>query len=146
MRELDWQVFRELASLTQRMQALLESAFLAPSSLASPPAAFPPVDVYESEEAVVVEAELPGVAAHDLQVELENEKLVISGVLGSQNSEGEETLLRMERPRGRFHRVIPLPSSVVPPFEATLSRGVLAVRLPKARGSGRSIRIAREGA
>lgn len=146
MRELDWQVFRELESLSERMQALLESAFLAPSSLASSTAAFPPVDVYESEEAVVVEAELPGIAAQDLQVALEGEKLLISGALGLQTSESEETLLRMERPRGRFHRVVPLPSSVVPPFEATLSRGVLVVRLPKARGSGRSIQIAREGA
>lgn len=146
MRELDWHVFRELESLSQRMQALLESAFLAPSTFASPTVAFPPVDVYESEDAVVVEAELPGIAAQDLQVALEGEKLVLSGALGFPTSEGEETLLRMERPRGRFHRVIPLPSSVVPPFEATLSRGVLVVRLPKARGSARSIHIAREGA
>lgn len=146
MRELDWHVFRELESLSLRMQALLESAFLAPSTLGSPSVVFPPADVYESEEAVVVEAELPGIAAKDLQVTLEGEKLILSGAFGSEISESGETLLRMERPRGRFHRVIPLPSPVLPPFEATLSRGVLVVRLPKTKGSGRSIHIAREGA
>ncbi len=146
MRELDWQVFRELESLSQRMQALLESALLAPSSLASSTSAYPPVDVYESEEAVFVEAELPGIAVQDLQVALENEKLLIAGALGSETSKGEETLLRMERPRGRFRRLIPLPSPVTPPFEATLSRGLLVVRLPKARGSARNIPVAREGA
>lgn len=145
MRELDWHVFRELESLSLRMQALLESAFLAPSTLGSPSVVFPPADVYESEEAVVVEAELPGIAAKDLQVTLEGEKLILSGAFGSEILSGE-TLLRMERPRGRFHRVIPLPSAVLPPFEATLSRGVLVVRLPKTKGSGRSIHIAREGA
>ncbi len=144
MRELDWHVFRELESLSERMQALLESAFLAPSRLTSGAVTFPPVDVYETDSEVVVEAELPGVAAQDLHVELEGEKLVIFGVMGSDSGDAEETLLRMERPRGRFHRVVPLPSPVVPPFEATLSRGVLAVRLPKSKGSARSIHIARE--
>ncbi|MFN3413027.1 MAG: Hsp20/alpha crystallin family protein, partial [Thermoanaerobaculum sp.] len=137
--------FRELESLSERMQALLESAFLAPSTLTSGAVTFPPVDVYESDDAVVVEAELPGVAAQAVHVELEGEKLVIFGVFGAETGAAEETLLRMERPRGRFNRVVPLPSPVVPPFEATLSRGVLAVRLRKAQGSPRSIHIAREG-
>lgn len=146
MKELNWQVLRELESLSQRMQSLLESAFLAPASLAAPTVGYPPVDVFEDGDAVVVEVEVPGVAADRLRVELEGDRLVISGQRGPDAEEGREALLRMERPRGRFQRTIPLPSPVSPPFEATLSRGVLVVRLPKSRAAGRSILIAREGA
>ncbi|MGC8917547.1 MAG: Hsp20/alpha crystallin family protein [Thermoanaerobaculum sp.] len=146
MRELPWNVFRELESLTQRMQSLLEAAFLAPVNPPSPAAAFPPVDVYEVGDAVVVEAELPGVAADQLHVELVGTKLVLSGKMDPEDPATGETVLRMERPRGRFHRTVPLPAPVAPPFDASLRQGVLTVRLPKAGGSGRSIPISREGA
>lgn len=146
MRELDWQVLRELESLSQRIQSLLESAFLTPAAVASPAESFPPVDVFEDGDTVVVEAEVPGVAADRLRVELNGDKLVVAGELGGEREEASAELLRLERPRGRFLRAIPLPSPVVPPFEATLSRGVLVVRLRKTKALGKSIPIAREGA
>jgi|YNPNPStandDraft_1061719.scaffolds.fasta_scaffold106559_2 HSP20 family protein len=146
MRELDWHLLRELEELSQRMEALLTSAHLAPSSLASPQPLQPPVDVYETPEAVVVEAELPGVGPQEVHVELSGDTLVLSGALGDADQRSGERLLRMERPRGRFLRTVPLPTPVAPPFEATLSRGVLVVRLPKASPAGRQVPITREGA
>jgi HSP20 family protein len=142
MRELDWQLFRELQKLAERMEALMEGAFLAPSS---PTPLQPLVDVYETPEAVVVEAEMPGVGGQEVKVELLGQELLLSGSLGGKAQGPTTSLLRMERPRGRFHRVVPLPVPVAPPFEASLSRGVLVVRLPKAP-AGRSIPITREGA
>lgn len=146
MVKLNREVWRELDSLLQEIEGLLESRALAPASVVSPVGLFPPVDVFEDGDAVVVEAEVPGVTADRLRVELHGDRLVIAGELGFQSQEGGAELLRMERPRGRFVRAIPLPSPVAPPFEATLSRGVLVVRLPKTKALGKSIPIAREGA
>lgn len=143
MRELGWQNFRELAQLFQRLESLLEQAFLAPSSF-SPPQ--PLVDVYETPEAVVVEAELPGTRADQVTVQLDGQRLLLAGFLGEQNEPEETRFLRMERPRGRFQRVLSLPVPVAPPFEAKLASGVLVVRLPKAVPSARSVPVTREGA
>jgi len=146
MRELDWHLLRELEALSERMESLLATAHLAPSSLGSPQPLQPLVDVYETPNTVVVEAELPGVGAEQLRLELVGENLVISGALGASEGQRGERLLRMERPRGRFFRTVPLPVPVTPPFDATLSRGVLVVRLPKATPAGRQVPITREGA
>ncbi|MCS7182403.1 MAG: Hsp20 family protein [Thermoanaerobaculum sp.] len=145
MRELEWHILRELDNLSQRMQDLLDSAVLAPSSAAHPATPFPPVDVFETPEAVVVEAEIPGVAADGLRVELSENRVILAGELGPDTPPCGETLLRMERPRGKFHRAVSLPCPVTPPFEATLSQGVLVVRLPKAVRVPRWIPIAQEG-
>ncbi len=144
MRELGWQNFRELAQLFQRLENLLEQAFLAPSSALSPPQ--PLVDVYETPEAVVVEAELPGTRADKVTVQLDGQRLLLAGFLGEQNEPEETRFLRMERPRGRFQRVLPLPVPVAPPFEAQLASGVLVVRLPKAVPAARTVPVTREGA
>ncbi len=137
--ELDWRVLRELLELRARFRDMLERALLrsSPGLPAASPSFEPPGDVWESEGEVVVEVELPGARAGDVEVRLEGSELLISGDLTREPAEGGQ-FLRVERSRGPFHRRVPLPADVGGEPRATLHAGVLEVRLQRAeRGGGR---------
>lgn len=142
MRELDWHLLREVERLFERLQTLLEGPSLAPSSLVDSQVLAAATDVYETPETVVVEAELPGVTPEEVRVELAGQTLLISGERTDLRQATKTQLLRIERPQGRFTRIIPLPVPVAPPEEAILRRGVLAVRLPKV--TAKTIPVGRE--
>ena len=92
----------------------------------------PAVDVSETDEEVVVKAELPGLTRDNLEVEVMPETLSLSGTMSQESEEKEGTYHRRERVWGRFERVIPLPAEVVSDqAKATLKDGLLEVRLPK---------------
>ena len=147
MGDLDWRVVRELMAVGERLREVVERALLPSSTVAlTRPATFePPVDVWENDTDVIVEAELPGSRSSEIDLRLESGSLVLSGEL-RENAEPGGTYLRIERPRGRFHRVVPLPAEVAGDPRATLHGGVLQVRLPKAAAKGRRVSIVREGA
>lgn len=99
------------------------------------PSNFPAVNVQETDEAIVVEAELPGVNPADLDVSAVGDELVIKGSRPSTGEpEKEETgWLRRERGVGGFERRIDLPVAIDPSkVEATLVDGVLTLRCTKA--------------
>lgn len=102
---------------------------------------FPAVNVAESEEAVTVEAELPGLAAADVEISVADGELVLTGarpeVAGTEAGNGERkpavTWHRRERGSGRFERRIPMPVAVdAARVEARLADGILTVTCPKA--------------
>ncbi len=114
---------------------------LAPDGGRAVPAAaagFPAVNVSETAEAIVVEAELPGVIAADLDVSVAGDELVIKGRRSSRQEPAETTSgerpswLRRERGTGDFERRIELPVAVDPAkVEAKLCDGVLTLSCPK---------------
>ncbi|MEZ4293609.1 MAG: Hsp20/alpha crystallin family protein [Polyangiaceae bacterium] len=93
----------------------------------------PAVDVYEDDDAIRVQAELPGVRPEDVQVQVEeNQILTIRGERKQEREEKGEGYQRVERAYGSFHRSFTLPSGVnADKIEAEMSDGVLYVRLPK---------------
>jgi HSP20 family protein len=112
-----------------------------------PEAGFPAVNVRESDEAIMVEAELPGLEAADVGISVTGNELVLEGSRptgpgagGSGNGEqageqaGEQVIWhRRERGTGGFKRRIPLPLAVdADRVEARLVDGVLTVTCPKA--------------
>ena len=147
MGDLDWRAVRELMALGARLREAAERALLPASSVSvGAPAAFePPVNVWEAEGEVTVEAELPGARSKDIDLRLEGENLVVAGELPPEKTAAPGTYLRVERPRGRFYRVVALPAEVSGETTATLRGGVLRVTLPKAGPSRRRVAIAREG-
>ncbi len=147
MGDLDWRVVRELMAAGERLRELVERALLPSSPIAlTRPATFePPVDVWENDTEIIIEAELPGSRSGDIDLRLDGGSLVLSGEL-AENAELRGAYLRIERPRGRFHRVVSLPVEVVGEPRATLRGGVLQVRLPKAGTARRRVRIVKEGA
>ena len=100
--------------------------------LATPPgAAFrPPADIEESDDAYMVEVELPGVRRDDLDIEVGGRRLTISGERKEKERVG--ILRRRERTVGRFRYEVVVPGEVDEDgVEAGLADGVLTVRLPK---------------
>src|SRR5215471_19322808 len=123
-----WDPFRELEEMHERMGRLLESSFGAPGG--SMLGWSPLVDVEETEDAWVIEAELPGVRQEDINLELREGDLVISGEIKERERKGQ--LRRQVRKTGRFDYRLTLPGGVQSDkIEASLDRGVLSVRVPK---------------
>jgi HSP20 family protein len=92
----------------------------------------PRMDVYEKDNQLVVEAELPGIKKEDVQVELEGGDLVIRGESRQEREVRDEDYYRTERSFGSFHRRLPLPFDVDPnQIQASMANGVLEVRIPK---------------
>ena len=90
----------------------------------------PPVDIEEQDDAYVIEAELPGVAKDDVNIELISNELMITGELKEREREG--ILRKRTRRIGRFEYRVRLPEQVDPDnVEAKLTNGVLSVRVPK---------------
>lgn len=104
----------------------------------TPRAGFPAVNLRETDDAFIVEAELPGLAPADVDVSVVGDDVVLAGRRGPAAdavADGATDIVwhRRERGHGAFERRISLPVAVNPDgVEARLSDGVLTVRCPKA--------------
>lgn len=99
-------------------------------AISSMPAFSPPADVTETDDAFVVEIELPGVDRSDIDVSATPKQLVVTGERKEKERVG--LLRRRTRTVGEFHYGLTLPSEfVVDDVSADLADGVLTVRLPK---------------
>ena len=90
------------------------------------------MDVAEDEEYFVVRADLPGLEEPDVNVELEDNVLTISGERKSDTEERTDGYRRIERAYGTFSRSLTLPEGIDPEaIRASFNKGVLEVRIPK---------------
>ncbi len=103
----------------------------------------PAVDISETEDAVVVRADVPGLAPEDLEINLSGNVLTIKGEKKQEKEEKKENFYRVERVYGSFMRSIELPAEVDPEkVEATYKNGVLKIILPKkAESRGKTIKV-----
>lgn len=91
-----------------------------------------PVDVVETNDTVVVKAELPGMEPKDVDISVSGGKLTIKGERKAEKEEKGKTFYRMERCYGSFSRTIELPASVeADKAKADYKNGVLEITLPK---------------
>jgi len=92
----------------------------------------PPVDIFEDEHNITMQAEIPGVKQEDLNITLENNVLTITGERKFQHEEKKENFHRMERRFGKFTRSFTLPASVdAENVIANFENGLLNITLPK---------------
>ena len=91
------------------------------------------IDVHETATEVIVICDIPGLEKkEDIQINVQNNFLSISGSLNKATETKEENMFRQERYAGSFHRSISLPSPVSRDgVKATYRNGVLEVRMPK---------------
>ncbi len=90
------------------------------------------VDIREEHDAFFVDAEVPGLAADDVHIDVEKDVLTIRGERKVEKEEIEDTYRRVERQYGSFTRSFTLPETVdADSISADLNNGVLALRLPK---------------
>jgi HSP20 family protein len=135
MAMIRWEPARELQAIQQEMNRLFGSAFDTQGGLANGGAAsrwIPPMDVVEGDEHFVVRADLPGIEERDVNVELEDNVLTISGERKSDGEERKEGYYRIERAYGAFSRSLTLPEGIDSEgIKASFANGVLEVRIPK---------------
>jgi HSP20 family protein len=139
-----WEPLNELEQMTERMRRMLEQTFSGfgwSSQLTEKAGWSPLVDLEETDDAYVLEAELPGVKREDVNIELVGSELSITGEV--QEPERKGTVRRQARRTGRFVYRLNLPSHVDPEkVEARLDGGILKVTVPKSeRAERRRIEI-----
>ncbi len=134
-----WEPFRELDQVTDRMRQMLEQTFGGiglSSPLVEREGWLPFVDLEETDDAYVVEAELPGVKRENVSIEFVGNELNITGEIKERNRKG--TVRRRSRRTGRFDYRVSLPGNVdADKIEANLAEGVLTVRVPKSERAQR---------
>lgn len=131
-----WAPLREFEQVTDRMRRMLDESLGGWPSLLSEAAWSPPVDLEETDDAYVVEAELPGVKREDVNIEIAGNELSISGEIKERERKG--VLRRQMRRVGRFEYRLRLPDQVDgDKIEANLDEGVLTVRVPKSERAER---------
>ncbi len=122
--------FRHMENWRQEVERWLSEQ---PFTGAFPALRMPRMDVYETENEVIVSAELPGLEKKDdVQIDVDEDRLTISGsVQRTQEVQGER-MHRRERYTGQFQRTVTLPSRVKSDqARATYRNGILEVRIPK---------------
>jgi HSP20 family protein len=106
------------------------------TELPFPVRGYPSVDISETENNVLVKAELPGLDPRDVDLSIERDTLIIRGEKKQESEEKQENYHRIERSYGSFHRSIPLPCKCDPDkVKAKFKNGVLTVTLPKDRSA-----------
>ena len=139
-----WDSSRELSSLQAEMNRLFHSFFDTPNTASSTGTGsgngnggnfrrwYPAMDLVETEEHFVLQADLPGVAESDVKVELEDNVLTISGERRTENEVKNGGFYRLERATGVFGRSLTLPEGIdADAVQASFDKGVLEVRVPK---------------
>ncbi|MFH1148127.1 MAG: Hsp20/alpha crystallin family protein [Pseudomonadota bacterium] len=124
---------RELRCLQETMNRLYEESVERGGSREELSARWmPPVDIYETGEAIVVQAELPGLSREDVQIDVQGGLLCIQGERKFQKSVEEGKYHRVERSYGAFKRSFPLPRGINADMaKAHFSNGLLEVVIPK---------------
>jgi HSP20 family protein len=94
----------------------------------------PPVDIVETDDALVMKVELPGFSKDDIQIELHDNRLTLRGERKYEKEVKEEQYRRRERAYGRFERSFLLPTVIdQDKVTAEFKDGVLELRLPKSQ-------------
>src|SRR5713226_4598946 len=128
-----WEPFRGFNSLQEQVNRLFEDSFARSRAGQAELASWAPaVDIYETENELVVKADLPEVQEKDIDVRVENNTLTIRGERKFSNEVHEDNYLRVERAHGTFTRSFSLPNTVdTEAIKAEYCNGVLSVRMPK---------------
>lgn len=119
-----WDPFRQIEDVYDRMSELMRG-FVDDGGVMAP------ADIEETDDAYIIELDLPGIKPGDVNVELRDSDLRITGEIKERQRTG--VLRRQARRTGRFEHVVTLPNDIDPnQLEARLSNGVLTVRAAKA--------------
>jgi len=130
-----WDPFRDLLNLQEKMNRLFEDSIIPRQELMYSGSWIPPVDIYETDDEIVLRAEVPGLNRKSIKVELDGNRLSIKGERKLEKGLKEENYHRIERSHGVFQRTFSLPTEIVyDNVNAAYQNGVLEIKLPKTEG------------
>ena len=129
-----WEPFRDLMTTQREFDRLFKEAFtpLFGEGDISTRTWAPPVDIFETENDIVLKAELPGVDPKDVEVKVEDNTLCLKGERKFEKEVKDESYHRIERSYGSFARSFSLPNSInAEKVKAEYKDGLLMLTLPK---------------
>lgn len=128
-----WEPVREMMTLREAMDRLFDDAFTRPLSIRDGGWSTPAIDMYQTDNDVVVRAALPGFKADDVQINVTGDVLTIRGEMKHEDEQKEKSWHIREQRSGSFERSISLPTDVVSEkAQADFDNGILTITLPKA--------------
>ncbi len=127
-----WEPAREMMTLREAMDHLFDDAFTRPLTLRDGWSA-PAIDMYQTDDEIVVKASLPGVKADEVQINITGEILTLKGETKQVEEKKDKAWHVREQRWGTFERAIALPTEVVADkAKAEFENGILTISLPKA--------------
>jgi HSP20 family protein len=128
-----WEPFREMRRMHDMLDQLMDRSLTDYPDLAGEKFGFLPLDVYQTEENVIVKASAPGLKPDDLNISITGDTLTIQGETSEEKEEKGAQYHLKERRSSSFSRSITLPTMVkAEEASAEFENGVLTLTLPKA--------------
>ena len=127
-----WEPVREMMTLREAMDRLFDDAFTRPIGMAGV-SGLPAIDLYQTNDEVVLKAALPGLKADDVQITVTSDVLTLRGEFKQEAEKKEATYHIREQRFGSFERSVMLPTDVqTDKAKADFENGILTITLPKA--------------
>ena len=127
-----WEPVREMMTLREAMDRLFDDAFTRPINLRDGGWSAPAVDMYQTDDEVVVKVALPGFKADEVQINVTEDVLTLKGELKQEEEKNERSWQIREHRWGAFERSITLPTAVTSDrARADFENGILTITLPK---------------
>ena len=129
-----WEPAREMMTLREAMDRLFDDAFTRPLSVRDGwSMASPAIDMYQTDNEVVVKASIPGIPAEDVQINVTGDILTLKGEVKQEEDRKDRSWHIREQRFGSFERSVVLPTDVKSDkAEAVFENGILTITLPKA--------------
>ena len=128
-----WEPIREMMTLREAMDRLFDDAFTRPLNARDGGWSSPAVDMYQTDDEVVIKAALPGFKADEVQINVTGDVLTIRGESKYEDENKDKSWHIREQRWGSFERSIGLPTSVVSDrADANFENGILTITFPKA--------------
>ncbi|MCM1983361.1 Hsp20/alpha crystallin family protein [Lyngbya confervoides] len=129
-----WDPLGEVESLHREMNRLFDSFYPTRDRGGNGFGILPALEMKETDEAFQIQLELPGFEAKDLDIQVTDEAVIVSGERKQESESEEEGVHRSEFRYGKYHRVIPLTAKVVnQEASADYQDGILKLTLPKSK-------------
>lgn len=129
-----WEPVREMMTLREAMDRLFDDSFTHPLSMrGAGSASAPAVDMYQTDDEIVVKASLPGIKADEVQINITGDVLTLKGEVKHEEEKNDKAWHIREQRWGSFQRSVALPTNVVSDkARAEFENGILVITLPKA--------------
>lgn len=129
-----WEPAREMMTLREAMDRLFDDSFTRPLSIRDGwSMATPAIDMYQTDNDVVVKASIPGIKAEEVQINVTGDILTLKGEVQQEEERKDRAWHIREQRFGSFERSVVLPTDVKSDkAEAVFENGILTITLPKA--------------
>jgi HSP20 family protein len=130
-----WDPFRDVAALQDRINRIFNESFGRSRDVDDEVSLYdwrPPVDIFETDDGIVLKVELPGIGKDDVSVEIKDNVLSLKGERLLDPQIKDEHYYRKERAFGKFHRSFSLQEPIKPDLiKATFKDGILTIEIPR---------------